>query len=998
MNENLNCKQLTLEVKRLREEVLSLTQSKNDLLTSKQQLDAIMNNALAEVIFKDREGRYVRINKHFEKIFGVKNENLVGLFPADIHEPKRAAFSRENDRSVLNLGKNQWSEEVVESTKKNQSRILSTLNFPVFNVDGEVDGLCAIVTDITKSAEAEKKLGKSNALFSQAEQLGKLGHWEWDEVASRYITCSEQYASLFDLTVEQVIENITSIEEDQFRICKEDRARYKQVIDLARKTKQKWRVKYNGYSKTDQKISLYEVGEHVLDDHGVIIRTRGMIQDITEITRIESELLQSQSLFKQAELVGNMGHFSWDLLKDKLKSCSEQFARIHGTTVAEALERFISTDAAIELVHPDDKERFLQGTSQHNAPGNKNDIEYKIIILGKTSHLHVRREIAVDVNGVPSHAFGIVQDVTAEKNKEFALAEATEEALEALEANHARSQFLAAMSHEIRTPTAGVIGMSDLLLDSDLSPQQLDWATSIKSSGNNLMSILTEILDQSKLEAGKLEISPSDFHFRSFVHDNVDLFGPSITLKGLTLDIKFDAALPAAIHADSMRIGQVLSNLLSNALKFTNAGGIEVTVNLESNEQYEIQLRFTVTDSGIGLTEEEKNRLFTAFTQADSSTSRTYGGTGLGLSISKQLVELMGGQIGVDSTKGIGSSFWFTVCCQPAKEALVATVKSAVSNRWVASRPLQILVAEDDAVNQYLIRYILNNLNHSVEIAEDGEGVIHLLNAGDFDIILMDIRMPVMDGFEATAFIRAMDGPKANIPIIALTADISAGKITEYTRAGMDFVCSKPIELPHLLTSINKSLGEEIHTSMSNVSNSARNQHRLAPETSVEENGDIINFAKVLIQVTKIVDQMAQENKGFENPSDLIAAIGKDAFEKLLTICEAELEILCDGFMKVISDLSNKPNDRVLKAQAMEQAHTIKGCGGSFGYYLITIIATHASQILNDNKSLTSGKIELLNHQAKALKLVSAKKIIGDGGQPGQMLLHGLESLSRQLT
>ena len=384
--------------------------------------------------------------------------------------------------------------------------------------------------------------------------------------------------------------------------------------------------------------------------------------------------------------------------------------------------------------------------------------------------------------------------------------------LKAIEAVHVKADFLANMSHEIRTPMAGVLGMAELLQKSKLVPQQQELTNNIITSATNLLKILNEILDQSKLDAGKLELDHKDFHLPSFITDTVDLFLPQVSSKFLELKVELAPNLPCSVNADSLRINQILSNLLSNAVKFTNSGAIHVTVEHTPMNNGDISLQFSVTDSGIGLSIDEQNKLFSPFTQADSSTSRRYGGTGLGLSISKKLVELMGGKIGIDSTKGKGSRFWFTVLCQPAHKNVLVRKSNNTQNEWISSRSLRLLLVEDTRMLQQLMLAVLGNLTHKVDVANNGVEALNQLKSGDFDLVLMDIRMPVMDGLEATKVIRTWGCAKASIPIIALTADIDSQNIKQYLANGIDAVCAKPLDLPVLLTEINRLMAEDVHS------------------------------------------------------------------------------------------------------------------------------------------------------------------------------------------
>ena len=608
----------------------------------------------------------------------------------------------------LALENKRLREEVIESNKKDQTRTLSTLKFPVFDGDGEVDGSGAIVTDITKSASTKKELHKSNVLFGLAEQLGKLGHWEWDEIASRYITCSEQYASLFGQSVDHVLKKITSIEEDQFRVCEEDRERYKQVIDLARETKQKWSVEYSRYGEADKRVSLYEVGELVLDDHGVIIKTRGMIQDITKIRRLENELLQSQALFKQAEAIGNMGHFHWDLGNDKLISCSGQFARIYGMTVREALDRFVSVEALIDLIHPDDKELFRQSTSgaSDNGPDKKKNIEYKVIIQGKTRYLSVRREVAVDENGLPSQVFGIVQDITAEKKKENALLQSIETVKEAqselkfqnhvldertkelfitnkelafqnqekskradelilvneekdlirLEADKTKSEFISTVSHELRTPLTSIKGALGLMKAGvfDKNPEKIPPILNIAyKNAERLNHLIDDILDIESLNLGKMRFHMAMTDLSAVVKEATSSNETYGSPYGVTF-VCSGIEKPLFVNGDYHRLIQVIANLLSNAAKFSPPNG-QVDVSLARHEG---SLRISIRNDGEHIPESARDTLFDIFTQVDSSDVRQKGGSGLGLSIAKMIIKAHDGYIDFISEVDSGTTFY----------------------------------------------------------------------------------------------------------------------------------------------------------------------------------------------------------------------------------------------------------------------------------------------------------------------------------------------------
>ncbi len=402
--------------------------------------------------------------------------------------------------------------------------------------------------------------------------------------------------------------------------------------------------------------------------------------------------------------------------------------------------------------------------------------------------------------------FALARDITEHKQLEHELAGARDAALETA---RLKSEFLATMSHEIRTPMNGVLGMANLLLDTKLSAEQLDFVQTIKSSGDGLLAIINDILDFSKIEAGKLVFEQIDFDLTPTMVDAVELLAERAREKGVELTCALDPDVPRGLRGDPGRLRQVVLNLVSNAVKFTERGSVAVRVEVDEDGSESCLLRFSVRDTGIGLTEEDRAGLFQPFSQADGSTTRRFGGTGLGLAICKQLVETMQGQIGLVSRPGRGSTFFFTARFEKLPEvALKPSAPKPELQPLATVGELKVLLAEDNPVNRKVAQRYLEKLGFTTYSVENGRQASEELARGVYDVVLMDCHMPEMDGFVATQKIRAYESRTgaARTPIIALTASAMQGDRERCLEAGMDDFVSKPVVFAELRAALERSL------------------------------------------------------------------------------------------------------------------------------------------------------------------------------------------------
>jgi len=783
-----------------------------DVTTQKQaeeqihKLQQAVEQSPVSIVITDCAGNIEYVNHRFIQLTGYSYNEAIGQNPRILKSGETSDDIYRQMWKTITAG-DEWHGDIVNKKKNGEFYWESATLSPIKNAAGKITHYLGVKEDITERKQAEEALLATKRFFKatidglsahicvlDAQGIIVITNRAWKTFAAENNGPEETCG-----IGANYLGACKARSEDEKAEIEEIAAGIRGVIDGSQPEFVK---EYPCHSSDAERWFICRVNPFSVsgDTYAVISHENISVRKKAEEALKEQGHLLQVIVDTMPAGVARIGHDLHYLLVNR--RYEEWAGKAMGSVVGHHVREVIGEDAW-EITRPN-IEQVLAGqgaTFVHQRPTAD----------GGSRWLQISHVPFIDSAGKSSSYISHITDITAIKEAEENLNLAKERAESA---SRAKSQFLANMSHEIRTPMNGVIGMTDILLNTELDQQQREFANMIRSAGKSLLQLIDDILDLSKIEALKIELEHRPFDLGAEMSKIIDLLSIQANEKRLELSLCIDQDVPLLLRGDASRLRQILTNLTGNAIKFTSRGSVALGIQLEHSYEQYAWLRFSVIDSGIGIPAEKLESIFESFSQADESTTRKYGGSGLGLTISKQLVELMGGNIGVESIESFGSKFWFTIMLdkQSAEESLARTTPARpmrhLPSDATARRNCRILLAEDDPVNQAVAREFLTQLSYSVDIVGNGSEALRLLAVHDYHLVLMDCQMPEMDGMEATAVIRDPGSHVCNhqVPIIALTAYALKGDRERFLAAGMDDYLTKPLDLDSLDAVLGKWL------------------------------------------------------------------------------------------------------------------------------------------------------------------------------------------------
>ncbi|MGK0238060.1 MAG: PAS domain S-box-containing protein [Candidatus Pelagisphaera sp.] len=767
------------------------------------QRETVLKNAFdshAIVSVTNLEGRLTNVNDNFLAISGYQRSELIDGDYGILNSGKHSKSFWNNMLQVIRKG-NSWRHTVCNLDSSGKEFWVDSTITPTIDDSGSIVEYVSIWTEVTELKVEKDRLNKKIKDEQIMSGMARIGTWQFD-IATQHLEWSEMTKQVHEVEPDYEPNMATAI---NFYKKGENRDRIQKVVNEAIANGGAWDLELQIVTVRGQTLWVRALGQAEMLN-GQCARLLGAFQDIDEKKRALDKLAESEASlrvtkdrFELAVRAGKFGIWDWDVVNDHLQ-WDDQMLNLFALSRTEFEEK---SNIWFERLHSEDRSRAeLDVTAALSGEKDLDSLYRFVMPNGSIRHIRAMAKVQRNGDGKPVRMIGVGWDATEHVNLNESLIVLAHEA-EA--ANGAKTDFLANMSHEIRTPMNGIVGMTSLLVDSEpLTEEQRKYAEIVVSCGESLLGLVDNILDVSKIEAGKLELESEEFDLREFMEDFAAVHLIEADRKKIGFSCEVSSGMPNRFCGDIGRLRQVLTNLVGNAFKFTKKGAIRVNASLEASDDSEATLRFSVSDSGIGISEDACNQVFEKFTQADSSTTRKFGGTGLGLAICKQLVELMGGEIRVRSAHGQGSEFWFII--KLSVRAYTKKTKS-MSARIPLFKPggdthytkwkARILIVEDNRVNQTVAKEFLRKMGHEFEIANDGLEALALLESQSFDLVLMDLQMPRMGGIEATLKIRESTTPSSyrNIPIIAMTARVGLSDKNQCLEVGMDDFLPKPVTL-----------------------------------------------------------------------------------------------------------------------------------------------------------------------------------------------------------